>query len=135
MADLQLVLARFEVGLDDSSAPFLAELRAAGALDDKDWQMVLNFLEEALRFLSRPNPTAGSNSTGGLLLDLDADPRNANWLRIVAAQRKAYHRLPMWAAMWLMAIGGHRRGPGFWRTVSRIATRMKFPRFKRPGKK
>src|SRR5262249_51321817 len=53
-------------------------------------------------------------------INLDADPHNANWLRINAAQRLSGHRLPMWAAMWLRALG-HDEEDDFWRQVGHVA--------------
>jgi hypothetical protein len=120
VADLRGVMAPFKRELDDPSAEFLARLRGCGRLRDADWQHILGEIPSALEFLAGPNPTVTRNDRGQPILDPDADPRNANWLRLVAAARKAQHRLPLWAAMWLWQVG-HKRGASFWEVVAQIA--------------
>lgn len=128
VADLRGVMAPFKRELDDPSAEFLARLRGSGGLRDADWQQVLGKIPSALRFLAGPNPTLTQNDRGQMVLDPDADPRNADWIRLAAAARKAQHHLPLWAAMWLWQVG-HERGAGFWEVVARIAEQMGFPRY------
>lgn len=113
--------------LDDQSLEFLARLRAAGTLRDADWQHILGQLPEAVRYLSGLNRTVTRNDQSELVLDLDEDPRNADWIRLAAAARKAQHDIPLWAAMWLWQVG-HTRGARFWEGVARIADQMQFPR-------
>ena len=126
-----MVSEPFKRDLDDPSAEFLARLRAASVLNDTDWQHILGEIPSALRFLAEPNPTATRDEHGHLVLDPDADPRNANWIRLAAAARKAQHHLPLWAAMWLWQVG-HTRATSFWGAVGRIAEEMQFPKSK-PG--
>lgn len=127
LADIQGVMAPIERALDDPSAEFLARLRAAGVLSEDDWQHVLGKIPSALQFLAAPNPTVTSDEHGQPVLDPDADPRNANWIRLAAAARRAKHDLPLWAAMWLWQVG-HERGLSFWNGVARVAEAMGFPR-------
>jgi HD domain len=127
LADLRGVMAPFKRELDDPSAEFLARLRGCGGLRDADWQHVLGEIPSALEFLAGPNPTLTQDERGQSILDLDADPRNADWLRLAAAARRARHHLPFLAAMWLWQVG-HERGASFWDVVARIAEQMQFPR-------
>jgi hypothetical protein len=71
---------------------------ARRALRDADWMHVLGEIPAALRCLAGPNPTVTSDERGQVVLDLDADPRNADWLRLATAARKARHHLPLWSA-------------------------------------
>lgn len=127
LAELRGVMEPFKRDLDDPSAEFLARLRAAGVLNDTDWQHILGEIPSALQFLAEPNPTATRDEQRHLVLDPDADPRNANWIRLAAAARRAQHHLPLWAAMWLWQIG-HTRATSFWGVVGRIAEEMQFPK-------
>jgi len=125
-ADLRRAMAPFQRELDDQSAEFLARLRGSGALSDEDWQLILGKIPSALQFLAEPNATAIRDEHGRLLIDPDADPRNANWIRLASAARKAQHHLPLWAAMWLWQVG-HEQGASFWNQVARTAQQMQFP--------
>jgi hypothetical protein len=131
LTDLRGVMARFKRELDDPSVEFLARIRAAGVLSNADWEHILGEIPKALRFLSKPNPTVTQDEHGHTVINPDADPRNANWLRLASAARKAQHHLPMWAAMWLWQVG-HSREPGFWDGVGRIAEELQFPRHELP---
>ena len=91
LANLRGVMARFKRELDDPSAEFLARIRAAGVLSDADWRHILGEIPKALRFLSKPNLTLTQDEHGHTVLDPDADPRNANWIRLASAARKAQH--------------------------------------------
>src|SRR6185295_17095231 len=116
--------------LDDPSVDLLGRLRDEGVLDDTDWARIRGWLPEALEFLAGPNETVTKDEKGHVVLNLDADPRNADWLRISAAFRKAGHRLPMWAAMWLWWLG-HDRDDAFWRRIGSVAGELGYPRFDR----
>lgn len=48
---------------------------------------MLGKIPSALEFLAGPNPTVTRSDHGQMVLDPDADPRNANWLRLAAAAR------------------------------------------------
>jgi hypothetical protein len=124
----QRSLREFERELGDPSAEFLARLRGRGTLGDADWQHVLGQIPAALRFLAAPNPTLTQDEHGQTVLDPDADPRNANWIQQAATARKARHRLPPWAAMWLWQVG-NKRGASFWNAVGTAAEQMQFTRF------
>jgi hypothetical protein len=126
-ADLQQAMAPFGRELDDASAEFLVNLRAAGVLHDVDWTHVLEQIPVALQFLAGPNQSVTSNEHGQVVPDPDADPRNADWLRLAAAARKARHHLPPWSAVWLWQVG-HERGTSFWAAVARHAEQMHFPK-------
>ncbi len=117
--------------LDGPSAELLARLRDERVLDDSDWRCILEWLGEALEFLAEPDATASRDEAGRLVLNPDADPRNANWLRIAGACRRAGYRLPMWAAMWLWRLG-HDRRPQFWRKIGSAARALGFPKQGKP---
>ena len=129
--ELTLIMSRLGRTLDDRSVEFLARLRDSHVLDDGDWRHILEWLPEALAFLAGPDPTATRDEAGRLVLNLDADPRNADWLRITGAYRRAGYRLPMWAAMWLWRLG-HDRSPQFWRKIGSEAEKMGFPKQEKP---
>ena len=106
--------------LDDASFVLLSRARVEGVLNDDDWQKVLERLRQALEFLGEPNKTLWKDQDGKLHCDPDADPRNADWIRIAAAHRLAGHYLPMWAALWLWQcrLDG---SPEFWQEIGRVA--------------
>jgi hypothetical protein len=56
-------------------------------LTDDEWVQIKEFLKDALGYLASPNKTITHTADGRTLIDPDADPRNANWLRIDAAHR------------------------------------------------
>jgi hypothetical protein len=118
--ELQEVIAEFPVALDDRSDELVATLRDSGVLSDEDWTRIVEELRESLRFLAGPNRSASRDAEGHLLIDPDADPRNADWLRSVSASRLAGHHLPAWASLWLWRLGGE-RGPSFWSKVGAAA--------------
>ena len=101
LAELERI--QFERGhiLDDASAELVAVLHERGMIDEKEWAFIKSDFQEALEFLSMPNPTSRRDEDGHLVVNLDADPRNADWLRISAANRQAGRHLPAWAALWL----------------------------------
>jgi hypothetical protein len=107
--------------LDDDSLRVVAEVRYL--LTDDEWTQIKQFLGEALKFLSGPEKTLTYATDGQLVLNPDADPRNADWIRIAAACRLASHDLPMWAALWLWRLRTD-TSPIFWRKVGQIADRL-----------
>ena len=85
--ELADIMAPFGRELDDTSVPFISHLRAEHILSDSDWMKVKQWLREAMEFLTGRHRTAMRQPDDTILIDPDADPRNANWLRISAAQR------------------------------------------------
>src|SRR5262249_21347155 len=92
----ELSAIEFENGrlLDDDSLRLIAEMRSRKLLTDDDWIQIKQFLREALEFLSGPEKTVTHAADGRIVLDPDADPRNADWLRVHAACRLANRTLP-----------------------------------------
>ncbi|GEM_PF-668624 len=103
----------------------LVRLRGEGVLDDADWKQVRKWFREAVRWLAKGE---GSIRREGdkLVLDPDADPRNADWLRIVRAQKLAGRELPLWGALWLWWLGCE-RDEAFWGRVGEAAEALGFP--------
>jgi hypothetical protein len=114
--------------LDDNSLRLIAEVRGRNLLTDEEWIQIKQFLKEALEFLSGPQKTLTHTADGSVLLDPDADPRNADWLRIDAACRLTNRSLPMWAALWLWKLRTD-TSRTFWRKVGRIAEQLGYPKF------
>src|SRR5215213_2160345 len=85
--------------LDDESGAFIAELRGQRILSDDEWGRVKQFFAKALNYLSHEAKTSQVNSGGHKVFDPDADPRNADWIRIVAARRLVEHYIPHLAAL------------------------------------
>lgn len=110
----------YPAGLDDQSFPFLQRLRLSGVLNTSDWARIIDWLFEALWFLKRPDQTVTVDPDGSLIINADADPRNAEWLNLVHVFTLARHRIPGWAALWLGWLA-HDRGPQFWRRVAAVA--------------
>jgi hypothetical protein len=121
----ELSMIEFESGrlLDDDSLRLIAEVRCRNLLTDEEWTQIKQFLREALEFLSGPQKTLTYDADGHLVLNPDADPRNADWIRIAAACRLANSNLPMWAALWLWWLRTD-TSPIFWRKVGQIAERL-----------
>jgi hypothetical protein len=113
--------------LDDDSLKLLAEVRSQNLLTEREWIQIKQFLKDALQFLSGPQSTMTHTPQGSTVIDPDADPRNANWLRIDAACRLGHRALPMWAAMWLWQLRTD-TSPAFWRRVGRIAEQLGHPK-------
>ena len=86
--------------LDDDSLRLIAEVRSRNLLTDDEWSQIKQFLRDALEFLSSPQKTVTHAADGSVMLNPDADPRNADWLRISAACRLANRSLPTWAPLW-----------------------------------
>jgi hypothetical protein len=80
----------------------------------------------ALKFLSASKRAKKHDSNGQLAIDPGADPRNADWLQIDAAQRLTGRSLPSWAALWLWQLRASDPSV-FWRKVGRIAKELGIP--------
>lgn len=120
LEDLKEVERRCGRNLDEPDAlPLLAGVRERGALTDDEWRRVLDWLADALTY----QPDTVSES-GAILLD--ADPRNADWIRIVRARRLARHEIPGWAALWLWWTG-HDREDGYWDRIGEAAAQLGIP--------
>jgi hypothetical protein len=109
---------RDESGLDDASMPLLERLRSDGVLSEHEWSTLMGWVEEARTYLARPNRTVTTDNDNNLVLYLDADPRNADWLQIGRVRRLTKQRIPGWAALWLWQLG-RKRGPEFWSNVGK----------------
>lgn len=112
--------------LDDDSLRLIAEVRSRNLLTDEEWSQIKQFLRDALEFLSSPQKTVAHAADGSIVLNPDADPRNADWLRISAACRLANRSLPTWAALWFWWLRTD-TSPLFWRRVGRIAEQLGYP--------
>jgi hypothetical protein len=112
--------------LDDGSLRLIAQVRSRDLLTDDEWVKIKTFLKEALNFLSASETTVKHDDDPRVILDPDADPRNADWIKISAACRLAQRALPIWAALWLWWLRTD-TSPPFWREVGRIAKRLGYP--------
>ena len=124
---LQAIRVQYSRDLDEPDAiDFIVRVREAGILTNAEWQRILDDVREAFVFTQNPSPTA-LTVDGKLLIDPDADPRNAGWIRIHRAHRLTGHHMPLWATLWLWHIGGEREAGPFWKDVGRVAEAMGFP--------
>ncbi len=98
----------------------------AGSLNDEDWAEILEDINDAIEYLASKNRKSSRND-----INLDADPRNRNWLRIVRIYRLAGYKLPSWAAMWLAQISVRHDESTFWRSVKKVASEMALEKFKK----
>ena len=121
IAGLRVIEKESDVVLDDDSIGFLAEVRSANLLSDDEWNQIKQFLQEALQFIREQKTVRQTD--GAVVMDLDADPRNANWLRIDRANRLAGYVLPMWAALWLWWLRTD-TSAAFWRDVGTTASKL-----------
>jgi hypothetical protein len=123
LSELSFVELEHRRLLDDDSLRLMASLRSQEVLSDGDWAQITEFLRDALRCLSDKPTTAWRAEDGTLVIDPDADPRNADWLPILRARHSARRDLPAWAALWLWRL---RPGssPAFWRRVGLTARRL-----------
>jgi hypothetical protein len=119
--ELESIEQEMGLRLDDESVPLLEQVRAQSLLSDEEWKRLRCFVRESLQFLSEPNRTVIRDGAGQLVFDTDADPRNADWIRIAAANRLAGYVLPMWAALWLWRLKTD-TSKTFWRRVGEIAS-------------
>jgi len=124
-SDLRAIEQELQMLLDDESVRLLEQIRAHGLLTGEEWDRVKGYLRNALHFLSNPNQTVTRHGDGKLQIDPDADPRNADWLRVAAANRLAGHILPAWAALWLWWLRTD-SSAAFWRRVGEIADELGF---------
>ena len=120
MSELETVIDEFPAGLDDRSAKFVAILRDSGVLGDADWSRVLEMLRDALGFLADADEVSTYDRQGHLMIDIDEDPRDADWIKSASANRLAGHQLPSWASIWLWRVGNDRE-PAFWSKVGAAA--------------
>ena len=125
MNELQAVLGRYDHEIDEpDTIRFMAKAREKGVIDDGEWKDVLQWLDDAMVFLKERVP---KDKNGALMID--ADPRNADWMRIIRAQRLAVYRMPQWASLWLWWMGHDREEGSWWKQIGTIAQAMRFPRF------
>ena len=98
------------------------------------WVLVSDFCERrsgsAQRWRSeifRHDICKRTGRTLPIVLDPDADPRNADWLRISAACRLAKRSLPTWAALWLWRLRTD-TSPRFWDAIGRVPEQLGYPK-------
>ena len=128
MCELQAILTNYDHEIDEpDTVRFIAKVRENGIIGDDEWQEVLRWLDDAMTYLKKG---MHQDKRGALMIDVDADPRNADWIRIVRAQRLAGYRMPHWASLWLWWIGHDREAGTYWKQVGTVAKALKFPRFK-----
>jgi len=151
MQELKAVLARYDCTFDEPEAiPLMAHVRAAGLLTDGEWQDILVWLDEAVRYLEetesgeteddayedkqgyRPSNDDEDEDNDDEDDDpdaesLDADIRNADWVRIVGARRRSGHMLPSWAGLWLWWIGHDRGFEEWWGPIGKLAGSLGIP--------
>ena len=72
-AALQQVVAGYECEFEPQALTYLVKARSAGVLGDGDWENILEWLDDAMQFLS-------TESRDSSVLSIDADPRNADWI-------------------------------------------------------
>lgn len=125
LEDLRRVVARYQYAFDEpATIEFVAAVHEAGLLTADEWERIKGFLQEAMQSL-RPEPARKKET---LVFNLDADPRNADWIKIVHASRLAGHKMPHWAALWFWWLGSHREEGPFWPAVGRVASRLGYER-------
>lgn len=155
MQELEAVLARYDCTFDEPEAiPLMAHVRAAGLLTDGEWQDILVWLDEAVRYLEEAESheaedDASEDEQGDWPADdededdennddedhdpeaesPDADIRNADWIRIVGARRRSGHMLPSWAGLWLWWIGHDRAFEEWWGPIGKLAGSLGIPKF------
>ncbi len=125
-SDLQKILDGYSIGFDEpATLDFLVALRKEGVLSDENWRRILQLLASAMEELSRPEPEGDGKDA----INLDADPRNDDWIRIVGARRRAGYRMPSRASLWLWWISFDREDAAFWQQVGRVAEKREFAEF------
>jgi hypothetical protein len=155
LRELRVVLDRHEHAFDEPEAvQFVAHVRAAGLLTETEWLQILVWLEEAMRYLaSTESGEAADDAYGDEQEDCspdddeddsededeeeidcidspDADPRNADWIRIVGARRRSGHMLPSWAGLWLWWLGHDREFDAWWGPIGELAGSLGIQKFK-----
>jgi|GEM_PF-1429872 len=126
MTELQQIEQDMSAQLDDESIPLLEMVHLCNLISADEWNQVKAYLKEALLFLNSPNKTVTHDTPGTLVINPDADPRNADWLRIATANRLAGYSLPTWAALWLWRLKTD-RSRKFWCEVGNIAAGLGYP--------
>jgi hypothetical protein len=125
MDELAELLLQCQGDFDEPEAlVFLASAREQGILNSDDWLRIKEWLRDADEFLR----TAKTEDESGAFL-IDADPRNADWIRLVRAQRLAGVRLPSWAALWLWWIGHNRAPADYWLPLGHLAAEKGYEAF------
>lgn len=107
------------------STALMAALREAGVLGDADWKQIVIWFREALdvcAWLAHAEPEY--NAKGQQIIHADADPRNADWMKIVWAWERIGYKTPDWATLWLWWLG-YERPKAFWKRVAQHATRWR----------
>ena len=126
MHELQAVLGRYNHKIDEpDTIRLIAKARDKGIIDDHEWKNVLRWLDDTMIFLKEGVPEDEDGA-----ISIDADPRNADWIQIVRAQRRAGYRMPHWASLWLWWIGHDREEGSWWKQIGAIAKAMSLPSFK-----
>jgi hypothetical protein len=123
-AELARIEKSSKVKLDDNSLEFLARLRANELLQDDEWERLKGFLRDALQCLRSDDESEPEDEDESVFCP-DADPRNADWIRIVRANRLAGYKMPAWAALWRLRTDS---SAAFWKKVGKIAKQMGFER-------
>ncbi len=131
-ADLKRLFQEQNCDLDEpESVALLVKLRTTGVLTARDWTETLDCMLEALVFLKQ-QAVSGQDNQG--VINIDADPRNSDWLRIIRIWRLAECKLPYWASLWLGRFASRRNDKEkdiFWRQVGEAALAMGFESFQR----
>ena len=116
MGELIAIQRKRKRYLDDDSIPLLAHLRENDVIDNEAWSAIKAMMGDALNFL----PVKPRKSD---ILNLDSDPRNADWIKIVRVRRACRRQLPGWAGFWLNRLY-HDRNKAFWTRVGRLAAEL-----------
>jgi hypothetical protein len=99
----------------------MSAARDHGLLTDSDWADVQEWLEHALRSIA----DAQTPQNGAVCLD--ADVRNADWMKIVRARRITGHNIPSWAALWLWWLSFRHVDSDYWRGVKKVCRERGVP--------
>jgi hypothetical protein len=126
LAELRSLEQRKRGKIDDESVPFLAYLRNGGLLNDEDWLALQAYMADTIVFLRQ-----SAQKQGGPI-DVDGDPRNANWIQLVRIFRLTKHKLPGWATLWLRRLHPN-TDAAFWRNVARLADELGLPSTTKPA--
>lgn len=150
LRELRVVLDRYEHAFDEPDAvQLIAHVRAAGLLTESEWQEIMAWLDDAMRYLAGTESGETANDTyedeqqDSLPDDDDSDgdddesdiespdddPRNADWIRIAGARRRSGHMLPSWAGLWLWWIGHEREFDAWWGPIGELAGSLGIQRF------
>ena len=141
------MLDRHEHAFDEPEAvQLVAHVRAAGLLTETEWQQILVWLDEAMQH--RAGATYGDTTDDAYedeqensspdddeeevdcIDSPDADPRNADWIRMVGARRRTGHMLPSWAGLWRWWLGHDREFDAWWGPIGELAGSLGIQKFK-----